>query len=110
MFLDERHAVGITACRGYVASYRTSGERLNSWGKRDDGVRKAGMYGGGEKARGPVHHRPVAGNRILGQPGGWDKTAKDSNQPGQDVDVRAAGGRERRECLVRNGASKPSWM
>ena len=31
VFLDERHAVGITACRGYVAAYRVSGERLNSY-------------------------------------------------------------------------------
>ena len=29
VFLDEHHAVGITACRGYVAAYRVSGERLN---------------------------------------------------------------------------------
>ena len=28
-FLDDRHAVGITACRGYVASYEASDERLN---------------------------------------------------------------------------------
>ena len=28
VFLDERHAVGITACRGYVASYRVSDGRL----------------------------------------------------------------------------------
>ena len=27
--LDESHAVGITACRGYVAAYRVSGERLD---------------------------------------------------------------------------------
>ena len=28
VFLDEHHAVGITACRGYVAAYWVSGERL----------------------------------------------------------------------------------
>lgn len=28
VFLDKRHAVGITACRGYVASYRVSDGRL----------------------------------------------------------------------------------
>ena len=28
VFLDERHAVGMTACRGYVASYRVSDGRL----------------------------------------------------------------------------------
>ena len=28
VFMDERHAVGITACRGYVASYRVSDGRL----------------------------------------------------------------------------------
>ena len=28
VFLDERHAVGITACRGYAASYRVSDGRL----------------------------------------------------------------------------------
>ena len=33
VFLDERHAVGITACRGYVAAYEVSGERLNSYAK-----------------------------------------------------------------------------
>ena len=31
VFLDERHAAGITACRGYVAAYQVSGERLNSY-------------------------------------------------------------------------------
>ena len=29
VFLDDRHAVGITACRGYVASYEASDERLD---------------------------------------------------------------------------------
>ena len=29
VFLDDSHAVGITACRGYVAAYRVSGGRLN---------------------------------------------------------------------------------
>ena len=33
VFLDERHAVGITACRGYVAAYEVSGERLDSYAK-----------------------------------------------------------------------------
>ena len=31
VFLDERHAVGITACRGYVAAYKVWGERLDSY-------------------------------------------------------------------------------
>ena len=29
VFLDDRHAVGITACRGYVAAYNVSAEGLN---------------------------------------------------------------------------------
>ena len=31
VFLDDRHAVGDTACRGYVASYKASGRDFNSW-------------------------------------------------------------------------------
>ena len=31
VFLNDHHAVGITTCRGYVASYEASGERLDFW-------------------------------------------------------------------------------
>ena len=48
VFLDERHAVGITACRGYVASYRVSGERLNSW---ESGMTESGRSGCAGEAR-----------------------------------------------------------
>ena len=48
VFLDERHAVGITACRGYVASYRISGERLNSW---ESGMTESGRSGCAEEAQ-----------------------------------------------------------
>ena len=48
VFLDERHAVGITACRGYVASYRVSRERLNSW---ESGMTESGRSGCAEEAR-----------------------------------------------------------
>ena len=31
VFLNDHHAVGITTCRGYVASYEASGEHLDFW-------------------------------------------------------------------------------
>ena len=48
VFLDERHAVGITACRGYVASYRVSGERLDSG---ESGMTEYGRSGCAKEAR-----------------------------------------------------------
>ena len=55
VFLDGRHAVGITACRGYVATYRVSGERLNfyatsmtesgiSWDCAEEARKHEGMF------------------------------------------------------------------
>lgn len=43
VFLDERHAVGITACRGYVAAYEVSRERLNFYasGMTESGISSA---------------------------------------------------------------------
>ncbi len=48
VFLDERHAVGITACRGYVASYRVSGKRLDSG---ESGMTEYGRPGCAREAR-----------------------------------------------------------
>ena len=48
VFIDDRHAVGITACRGYVAAYRASGERLNFPSR---GMTEYGRSGCTEEAR-----------------------------------------------------------
>ena len=96
VFLDEHHAVGITACRGYVASYRVSGERLNvHW---ESGMTESGMVGmrapSSLKAGGTVYRRTCRGSRVLRQRRGRDEAAQDSDKPREDCDIRAAGRRD----------------